>query len=81
MTTNGKLHMPRHNTVLLVITGGVNGEFENLSGEVLEDCSEIYWREASKGVVEELKPKVANLEHQYRRAERSFPSSTDDVYD
>ena len=42
MITNGKLQMPRHNTVLLVITGGVDSEFENLSGEVLEDCSEIY---------------------------------------
>ena len=39
---DGKLQMPRHNTVFRVITGGVNGEFENLSSEVLEDCSEIY---------------------------------------
>ena len=33
---------PRHNTVLLVITGGVTDEFENLSSKVLEDCSKIY---------------------------------------
>ena len=29
---------------------GVTGEFENLSSEVLEDCSEIYKSEASEEV-------------------------------
>lgn len=60
---------------------GITGQFERLSSEVLEDCSEIYYRVASEEVAKELNPKVANLTHQHRHAERSFPCSADDVYD
>ena len=44
--------------MLLVIMGGITSEFENLSREVLKDCSEIYKREASREVAEELNLKL-----------------------
>jgi hypothetical protein len=33
--------MTGNNTVLLVVTGGIASEFENLSGKVFEDGSEV----------------------------------------
>lgn len=41
---DGELQMPRHDTVLLVITSSVSSEFEDLSGEVLKDRSKVYYR-------------------------------------
>ena len=38
---DSELQVPRHNTLLLVVTGGVASELENLSCEVLKDCSKI----------------------------------------
>ena len=42
IVTNGKLQVSRDDTLLLVITRRVPGKLENLSGEVLEDSSEVY---------------------------------------
>ena len=39
---DGELQVTRDNTLLLVVSGSITSEFENLSGEVLEDCSEMY---------------------------------------
>ena len=36
--------MTGNDTLLLVITGSVAGEFENLSCEVFKDGSEVDWR-------------------------------------
>ena len=41
VVSDGELEVTRHDTVLLVITGGVASEFENLSCEVFEDGSEV----------------------------------------
>ena len=41
VVADGELEMARDDTGLLVVTGGVASEFENLSGEVLEDGGEV----------------------------------------
>ena len=41
VVSDGELEVTRHDTVLLVITGSVASEFENLSCEILKDGSEV----------------------------------------
>ena len=41
IVTDGKLQVTGDNALLLVITGGVTSQFENLSDKVLEDGSEV----------------------------------------
>jgi hypothetical protein len=41
IVTDGELQVTGDNTLLLVITGGVASEFENLGSEVLEDGGEV----------------------------------------
>lgn len=41
VVSDGELEVTRHDTVLLVITGGVASEFEDLGSEVFEDGSEV----------------------------------------
>ena len=41
---DGKLQMTRHNTLLLVITGGVTSQLQNLGSEVLENSSKVNWK-------------------------------------
>ena len=38
---DGELKVARYDTLLLVITGGVTGEFENFSSQILKDCCEV----------------------------------------
>ena len=38
---DGKLKMTRNDTVLLVVTGSVASNFENLSGKVIEDADTL----------------------------------------
>ena len=38
---NGELHVPRDDTLLLVVARGVARELEDLGSEVLEDSSEV----------------------------------------
>ena len=38
---DGKLQVPRNNTLLLVVARRITREFENLSSQVLEHCGEI----------------------------------------
>jgi hypothetical protein len=40
--SDGELQVPRHNTMLLVITGGISGEFKNLSSEIFKDGSKVH---------------------------------------
>ena len=44
VVADGELNVTRDNALLLVITGGVASEFQDLSGQVLEDGSEVHWR-------------------------------------
>ena len=44
---DGKLKMPGVDPLLLVVTGGVAGQLEDLSGEVLHDGSEVDWGTSS----------------------------------
>lgn len=44
IVTDGKLQVTRHNTLLLVITGGIASKLENLGSKVLEDGSEVDWK-------------------------------------
>ncbi len=41
IVTDGELEMTGNDTRLLVVTGSVTSELENLSSEVLEDGSEV----------------------------------------
>ena len=41
VVADGELQVARDDTLLLVVASGVSSEFENLSGEVFEDSSEI----------------------------------------
>ena len=41
VVSDGELKVTRHDTVLLVITGGVTSQLENLSSEILKDGSEV----------------------------------------
>ena len=43
IVADGQLNVSWDDSGLLVVLGGVSSEFENLSGEVFEDCSEIDW--------------------------------------
>lgn len=43
IVTDGELQVTGHNTLLLVVAGGVASELEDLSREVLENGSEVYW--------------------------------------
>ena len=41
IVSDGELNVSRHNSGLLVVLGGISGELEDLSGEVLKDSSEV----------------------------------------
>ena len=43
VVSDGELDVSWHNSGLLVVLGGVSGELEDLSGEVLKDGSEVHW--------------------------------------
>ena len=43
IVSDGELKMTRDDSSLLIVTSGVPGEFENFSGEVLKDSSEVDW--------------------------------------
>ena len=43
VVADGKLDVAGDDALLLVVTGGVAGELEDLGGEVLEDGSEVHW--------------------------------------
>ena len=43
IVADGELDVSWHNSGLLVVLGGVSGELEDLSGEVLKDGSEVHW--------------------------------------
>ena len=43
VVSDSKLQVPRHDTLLLVITSSITSQLENLSSEVLEDSSEVYY--------------------------------------
>ena len=43
IVADGELDVSWHNSALLVVLGGVSGELEDLSGEVLKDGSEVHW--------------------------------------
>lgn len=42
VVANGELDMAGDDALLIVVAGGVAGELENLSGEVLKDCGEVH---------------------------------------
>ena len=43
VVADGELDVARDDALLLVVSGGVTGELEDLSGEVLEDGGEVDW--------------------------------------
>ena len=44
IVSDGKLKMPRNNTLLLVIAGGIASKLKNLGGEIFEDGGKVYWK-------------------------------------
>lgn len=48
IVTDGELKVTGNDTALLVVTGGVTGQLEDLGSEVLEDGSEVDWRGAKR---------------------------------
>jgi hypothetical protein len=47
VVTDGELQVTRNDTLLLVVTSSVTGQFENFSREVFEDGSEVDYKSAS----------------------------------
>jgi hypothetical protein len=45
---DGELQVTGHDTVLLVVTGSVASELENLGSEVFEDSGEVDWKQLEK---------------------------------
>ena len=43
IVADGQLNVSWDDSGLLVVLGGVSSEFENLSGEVFENCSKVNW--------------------------------------
>ena len=43
VVSDGELKMSRDDSSLLVVSGGVSGQFENFSGQVFEDGGEVDW--------------------------------------
>jgi len=41
VVADGQLHVAGHDTGLLVVTGGVSSQLQNLSGQVLQDRGEV----------------------------------------
>ena len=58
--TNGELQVPGDDAGLLIVPGGIAGQFENFRGQVLHDGREVYWcsRSDSLGVVPLTKESV-----------------------
>ena len=44
IVSDGELQVTRHNTLFLVITGGVSSELENLGSEILKNGSKVDWK-------------------------------------
>ena len=43
VVSDGELQVSRGDSGLLVVSGGVSGELEDLGGEVLKDGREVHW--------------------------------------
>jgi len=69
--------------VFLVIAGSIAGEFEDFSGEIFENGSEVYCPgpDFTSQRLRERKRRVTDLVHRLQRVEHNCPSSTDDVHD
>jgi len=50
IVSDGQLDVSWDDSGLLVVLGGVTGELENLSGEVLKDGSEVDWSTSSNSL-------------------------------
>ena len=50
VVSDGELDVSWDNSALLGVLGGVTGELEDLSGEVLKDGSEVHWGTGSDSV-------------------------------
>ena len=56
VVSDGELNVSWNDSALLVISGGVSGQLENLGGEVLKDGSQVDWgtRPETGGVLSSL---------------------------
>jgi hypothetical protein len=52
--SDGQLQVSGNDTSLLVVSGGVTSQLQDLSSQVLEDGSEVDWREGSEADVRKL---------------------------
>ena len=43
VVSDGELNVSWNDSALLVVSGGVSGQLENLGGEVLKDGGEVHW--------------------------------------
>ena len=50
VVSDGELDVSWDNSASFVVSGGVTGELEDLSGEVFEDSSEIDWGSSSNSL-------------------------------
>lgn len=50
IVTDGELQVTRNDTGLLVVTGSVASQLENLSSQVLHDCSEVNWSSSTNAI-------------------------------
>ncbi len=79
-----QLQVTRDDTRLLVVTGSVTGELEDLGGEVLEDGCEVDCECARRSVRVAIRPagdEWTDPEHRHRHAGRSYRGGGDGGYD
>ena len=50
VVSDGQLDVSGHNSGLFVVLSGVSSEFEDLSSQVFEDCSEVDWGTGSNSL-------------------------------
>ena len=68
VVTDGELEVARVDPLLLVVAGGVAGQLEDLSGEVLHDGGQVDWGAGtdSLGVVSRAKETVDSTDRELK---------------
>ena len=71
IVADGELKMTRNDTGLLVVTGGIAGQFENFGCQVLKDGSEVDGSTCDSSLGCRFRCDFVRLAYQHQRAERS----------
>jgi hypothetical protein len=77
---DSKLEMPRYDTMLLVVSCSITGQFEDFSSEVFENSGKIYWSASTTALYHKRRHEPRG-QRELTLVVRSYPSSTDGGYD